>query len=111
MGHDSDRAGMDDGCMVPTSSTAACRRTSASSQGSGVLKIMHSEMLHPLHKTLQLMAVSISGQRLKQKAFTEKLATLSVLHGDYPHRSNIMGTLKNGTYFVENGKLIQCVLL
>ena len=80
-------------------------------RGRGVLKLMHSEMLHPLHKTLQLMAVSISGQRLKQKAFTEKLATSSVLHGDYPHRSNIMGTLKNGTYFVENGKLIQCVLL
>ena len=80
-------------------------------RGRGVLKLTHSEMLHPLHKTLQLMAVSISGQQLKQRAFTEKLATSSVHPGDYQHRNNTMGTLKNGSYFVRNGKLIHCVLL
>ncbi|XP_072039807.1 uncharacterized protein [Amphiura filiformis] len=67
-----------------------------------------SNVCHPLHNKLVLLACRLSGDAMKIKDFQKKLRTLSPLHGESPLRNNIKYTLTNGWSFVTGGKLILC---
>ena len=56
------------------------------------LQLTHSREPHPLHRTLTLMAVVISGNRSKQEAYQERLVTLSVPPGEQQLINNMIYT-------------------
>ena len=76
-----------------------------------LLQLTHSSEPHPLHRRLQLIAARISGDQSKQRVFREGLMKLSAHRGETLLRSNMMSTLRSGSDFVIENRLIHCVPL
>ena len=69
------------------------------------------DLVHPLHPSLYLMAIKISGDTLHHTTFLHRLKTSSSHHGTHPLRTNTKECLPNGTNFRVRGNLIPFTLL
>lgn len=58
------------------------------------------QLLHPLHKKLDLLLCHLSGNSSKTKEFHEKLLKLSKTHGEQGPKSNIQHISSDGSYTV-----------
>lgn len=76
-----------------------------------LLSIPGTNKIHPLHKTLTLIACRLSGNLSKLKTFQQKLSTLSCSHGDIIHRSSMLPLSKDGYYSVVRGKVMPFIRL
>ena len=61
---------------------------------------------HPLHKSLNLVVLRLSGKRSKNFNFVSYLKNSSWRHGATTHRSDMFLHLRNGTRFVSRNTLI-----
>ena len=71
-----------------------------------LLSIPGTNRVHPLHKTLTLIACRLSGKPFKIKTFQESLLTSLWGHGDIVHRSSMLPSSKDGYFTVVKGKLM-----
>ena len=71
-------------------------------RGKRTLQLPHSDAVHPLHRRLQLLAVSLSGKQFRHKDFLTELVNSSVHHGETPTRDSIKRTSRGGIGSVLN---------
>ena len=71
-----------------------------------LLNIPGTNKVHPLHRTLTLIACRLSGNPLKTKTFQKNLLTLSCNPGDKVLRSSMLPSLKDGYFSVVKGKVM-----
>ena len=70
-----------------------------------LLRLVHNNELHSMNKRkLFLVAVVVSGNLLKIRAFQNKLETFYCSHGDPPHQSSMNINGENGIFGVVNEK-------
>ena len=67
--------------------------------------------VHPLHKTMWLLACHLSGDVLKTKEFQSQLPSISSSHGEPLHKSSTAPTSNNGRFSVIPEGFIQFHLL
>ena len=80
-------------------------------RGLRTLQLGHSELPHPLHRKLQLMACTLSANPSKHRAFKDRLYRSSVHHYGKQPRNSMAHTYQGGNCFVLDGVTIPCVHL
>ena len=69
-------------------------------KGKRMLQLMHTDSAHPLHRRLQLLAMTLSGKPSKHKDFIDELRRSSKPLADNQLNVNIHHTLRDGKCFV-----------
>lgn len=76
-------------------------------KGRRTLRLAHSQVTHPLHKTLQLLACSLSGKPSRSKVFRERLEVLWASWGESTRKqSSVPRIWRNGRRSVLDGIVI-----
>jgi ribonuclease HI len=80
-------------------------------QHKSLLSLQNSQRVHPLYRTLTLMACRLSGKHSSSKIFRRELPISYYNYGEIQQKSNTQHIFKNGFATVMNGKLIQFIFL
>lgn len=80
-------------------------------KGKLTIHLPHTQDVHPLHRTLQLLACCLSGNPSKQEEFKVRLSKLSGHRGDLQPDSSMPPTSADGASFVCSASVIPFVRL
>lgn len=72
-----------------------------------LLRLPHCQSVHPLHRTLLLIACRVSGHRSENEDFLHKLPLFSCRRGDQVRGGSTKFILKNGISIVVKNKLVR----
>lgn len=72
-----------------------------------ILHLPHTDVAHPLSKTLVLIACLVSGNHLEIRGFQEKQPTYLCVHGDQQLKNNIKRIYQDGFSTAVNTRCIQ----